>query len=150
MTWTGAAILAVALGAAYFLLARRLLTVTVDGESMVPALPPRMDALVRKAHKAKTGDIVVVAAPDPLTGWLDPSGPAKLTKANKGLGHWWVKRVAAVGGERIPDSEETVPEGHYYLLSDNPAGEDSRRHGTVPASQLLGVVMHHWPLDEES
>ncbi|WP_025274000.1 S26 family signal peptidase [Haloglycomyces albus] len=148
MTLFGILVTAGAIGIGYFLVARRLLTVTVNGESMTPTFPPEMDALVRRTTKASNDDVVIVAAPDPLTGWLEADERARLTKNNRTSAHWWIKRVAATTGETIPDSTEVVPEGHYYLLSDNPAGEDSRKHGTVPAHQVLGTVVHAWSNDE--
>nr|WP_277605539.1 S26 family signal peptidase [Glycomyces sp. L485] len=107
--------------------------VNVDGESMEPALRDGDEVLAKRTRRIEVGQIVVVAAPDPLLGWAEPP--------KKGRGPWWVKRVAAVAGEPMPGSDETVPPGHYFLLSDNPVGEDSRRHGVCPARMIAGVMV---------
>lgn len=41
----------------------------------------------------------------------------------------------------IPQSDDTVPKGQYYLVGDNLANsEDSRVYGSVPADHLIGRV----------
>lgn len=113
-------------------LRRRWLLVKVEGVSMEPALRDGQEVLAKRTRRIATGDIVVVAAPDPQLGWAE----AKRAKAP-----WWVKRVAAGPGEAAPGSGGTVPPGHYFLLSDNPAGEDSRRHGPCPGNLIVGSVI---------
>lgn len=117
----------------------RWMLVDVEGPSMEPALSGGDEVLAKRARRAETGQIVVVTAPDPALGWAEPPKPSRFGGRPKGP--YWVKRVAAAPGERMPGSEEPVPAGHYFLLSDNPAGEDSRRHGPCPAEALLGVMI---------
>ncbi|MCD0443859.1 S24/S26 family peptidase [Glycomyces sp. A-F 0318] len=113
-------------------LRRRWVLVKVEGASMEPELREGDEVLAKRTRRIGTGDIVVVAAPDPDLGWAE----AKRAKAP-----WWVKRVAAGPGEPMPGSTAAVPPDHYFLLSDNPAGADSRRHGPVPARLVLGTMI---------
>ncbi|MFG3339877.1 S24/S26 family peptidase [Glycomyces sp. NPDC048151] len=113
-------------------LRRRWVLVKVEGVSMEPALRDGQEVLAKRTRRIATGDIVVVAAPDPQLGWAD------ITKAKA---PWWVKRVTAVAGEPMPGASGTVPPGHYFLGADNPAGEDSRRHGPCPANLIVGSVI---------
>jgi len=113
-------------------LRRRWALVKVEGVSMEPELRDGDELLAKRTRRIATGDIVIVAAPDPELGWAE----AKRAKAP-----WWVKRVAAGPGEPMPGSGDPVPPGHYFLLSDNPAGDDSRRHGPVPARTVFGTLV---------
>ncbi|MEV3934738.1 S24/S26 family peptidase [Glycomyces sp. NPDC049804] len=113
-------------------LRRRWLLVKVEGVSMEPALRDGQEVLAKRTSRIATGDIVVVAAPDPQLGWAE---------AKRARAPWWVKRVAAGPDEPMPGSGEAVPPGHYFLLSDNPAGEDSRRHGPCPGNLIVGSVI---------
>ncbi|HEX2145954.1 MAG TPA: S24/S26 family peptidase [Glycomyces sp.] len=116
-------------------LRRRWALVKVEGASMEPTLREGMEVLAKRTRRIATGDVVVVAAPDPQLGWAE----AKRAKAP-----WWVKRVAAGPGEPMPGSDEPVPAGHYFLLSDNPVGDDSRRHGPCPAQSVFGVMIREY------
>ena len=113
-------------------LRRRWVLVKVEGVSMEPELRDGDEVLAKRTRRIATGDVVVVAAPDPDLGWAE---------AKRAKPPWWVKRVAAGPGEPMPGSPEAVPPGHYFLLSDNPAGADSRRHGPVPASLVVGTMI---------
>jgi signal peptidase I len=113
-------------------LRRRWLLVKVEGSSMEPELRDGDEVLAKRTRRIAVGDVVVVAAPDPNLGWAE----AKRAKAP-----WWVKRVAASPGEPMPGSAGAVPPGHYFLLGDNPAGSDSRRHGPVPARLVVGTMI---------
>jgi signal peptidase I len=113
-------------------LRRRWVLVKIEGASMEPALHDGDEVLAKRTRRLATGDIVVVAAPDPQLGW------AELTRAKSPC---WVKRITAGPGEPMPGSGEPVPPGHYFLLSDNPAGEDSRRHGPCPGNLIVGSVI---------
>lgn len=113
-------------------LRRRWVLVKVEGVSMEPALRAGDEVLAKRTRRIATGDVVVVAAPDPDLGWAE----LKRAKAP-----WWIKRIAAGPGEPMPGSGEPVPPGHYFLLSDNPVGEDSRRHGPCPAPLILGSMI---------
>ncbi|WP_100446908.1 S24/S26 family peptidase [Glycomyces xiaoerkulensis] len=121
-------------------LRRQWLLVNVEGPSMEPTLRDGQEVLARRTRRIGTGQIVVVRAPDPVLGWAE--APPRRRRGRGGpTGPWWVKRVAAGPGEPIPDSSEAVPPGHYFLLSDNPAGDDSRRHGLCPAESIAGVMI---------
>jgi signal peptidase I len=124
-------------------LRRRWVLVKVEGVSMVPALRDGEEVLAKRTRRIKTGDIVVAAAPDPQLGWAEArrAPSAKLASRKSASSPWWVKRVAAGPGEPMPGSGEPVPPGHYFLLSDNPAGEDSRRHGPCPGNLIVGSVI---------
>jgi signal peptidase I len=124
-------------------LRRRWVLVKVEGVSMTPALRDGAEVLAKRTRRIKTGDIVVAAAPDPQLGWAEAKRPpsTKLASRTSAPSPWWVKRVAAGPGEPMPGSGEPVPPGHYFLLSDNPAGEDSRRHGPCPGNLIVGSVI---------
>jgi signal peptidase I len=128
-------------------LRRRWIAVTVTGVSMEPALHAGDEILARRTRRIAVGQIVVAAAPDPLLGWAEGGGaadtPRRKRTPRRGDGRqWWVKRVAAGPGDPMPGTDGPVPDGHYFLLSDNPVGEDSRRHGPCPAGAILGVLVH--------
>ncbi|GAA1666949.1 hypothetical protein GCM10009830_10830 [Glycomyces endophyticus] len=113
-------------------LRRRWVLVKVEGASMEPALKDGDEVLAKRTRRIATGDVVVVGAPDPDLGWAE----VRRLKAP-----WWIKRVAAGPGEVPPGAAEPVPAGHYYLLGDNPAGEDSRRHGPCPEQMIFGTMV---------
>jgi hypothetical protein len=63
-----------------------------------------------------------------------------------------IKRVASVPGGPVPESVRSaaggisvVPDGKLVLLSDNPAGNDSRRWGLISGNELLGPVISTLP-----
>ena len=116
-------------------LRRRWVLVKVEGPSMEPALHDGHEVLAKRSRRIAVGDIVVVAAPDPVLGWAE-------TKRAKGP--WWIKRVAAGPGDPMPGSGEPVPPRHYFLLSDNPTGEDSRRHGPCPEAAVFGPMIREF------
>ncbi|HEU5127572.1 MAG TPA: S24/S26 family peptidase [Glycomyces sp.] len=118
-------------------LRRRWVLVKVEGASMEPALHDGDEVLAKRTRRIETGQVVVAAAPDPALGWAEP----RKARLGRPGGAWWVKRVAAGPGEPAPGSGGAVPAGHYFLLSDNPAGEDSRRHGPCPAEAVAGVMI---------
>lgn len=112
-------------------------TVIVDGHSMEPTLQPEEKVLVSSAYWLVGGirhkDIVVLK---------DPGGNGYI-----------IKRVAFLGGERIPvdkwpetrrleEGEFILPEGSLYVLGDNALqSEDSRRFGPVKMNQVIGKVV---------
>jgi len=116
--------------AAWAVLRRRFVAVTVEGLSMRPTLAPGDRVLVRRARldAVRPGQIVVLGNPDLM-----------------------IKRVVAVPGDPVPDlgatgvagsGERTVPPGKLVVLGDNPAFSlDSRRLGYLPGERLLGVVV---------
>ena len=132
--------------------ARRLFVVIrVTGTSMSPAFGPHDRVLVRRgaADQVKAGTVAVLAEPrDTLTWRLTP-----LPTPGLGQATWVIKRVAAVAGDAVPDSVReaasrvaVVPDGMLVVLSDNPAGSDSRRWGLIPASRVLGPVVLKFPV----
>ncbi|THV24548.1 S24/S26 family peptidase [Glycomyces paridis] len=118
-------------------LRRRWLLVKVEGHSMEPALRDGGEVLARRTRRFETGRVAVVLAPDPVLGWAE----TRRTGSRDAL---WLKRIAAGPGEPMPDSGDPVPAGHYFLLSDNPIGADSRRHGPCPAAAMVGVVIREF------
>lgn len=114
-------------------LRRRWILVKVEGTSMEPGLHDGDEVLAKRTRGIEVGQVAVVAAPDPRLGW------AEIAKRHRGP--WWVKRVAAGPGEPMPGGGGPVPAGHYFLLGDNPAGDDSRRHGPCPAAAITGVMI---------
>jgi signal peptidase I len=125
----GAAVLAAAvlLGV---LARRRLLLVTVAGNSMLPAFADGDVLLALAGRRHRVGDVVVFRTP-PGAG----AGPGRL-----------VKRVAATAGDRVPADVcpvvgcATVPDGRIVVRGDNPTGLDSRRLGFVDATTVDAVV----------
>lgn len=122
----------------------RYAIVTVQGESMEPALLDGDQVLVRRCGvgKLRTDQLVVFREPDP-DGLLPRRRPARLTGANHG--DWIVKRVAAVPGEPVPQvvrkvvgPTAVVPPRSIVVLADAVASVDSRVWGLVPASCVLG------------
>jgi nickel-type superoxide dismutase maturation protease len=90
----------------------------VEGPSMQPHLHPGDCVVVRRGHRARVGDVVLVRRPD---------RPDLLV----------VKRVRAVLGD-----------GRVWLAGDNPgASDDSRLFGAVPLAGVQGrVVWRYRPL----
>ncbi|MGW3243615.1 S26 family signal peptidase [Streptomyces sp. NPDC001070] len=136
-----AAVIAVAVGAPA--VARRLLVaVTVSGDSMSPALADGDVVLVlRRGLRARRGRVVVVDRPEPLTGWRATAATGAVDET-----HWYVKRVAAAGGDPVPSwaarcPGRLVPPGMLVLLGDHPGSEDSKRWGYCPAGRLHGTVL---------
>jgi signal peptidase I len=135
-------------------------TYTQTGPSMEPTIKVGETVrarLVKKGlYKPRHGDIVVFRPP---ASWLPTSSDL------------FVKRVIAVGGEKIADTsykitvngtpldepyvkdgiateggmtEVTVPAGDIFVLGDNrTASADSAIHGPVPATNVTAVVEEH-------
>ncbi|OKI81713.1 S26 family signal peptidase [Micromonospora sp. CB01531] len=147
----GAVALAAAglLGAAGCWLRQRYLTVTVDGESMLPTYRPGERLLVRRVTPAavRAGQVVVLSGfgqPRPAGARRAPAPDARRGPA------WIIKRVAAVPGDPIPRDVAAlhqapgtrVPNGRVVVLGDNPGRSfDSRQSGYVTTDRLLGVVL---------
>ncbi|WP_331766748.1 S26 family signal peptidase [Embleya sp. NBC_00896] len=142
---------------------RRYLVATVDGPSMEPTLHRGDRLLVRRAARARAGQIVVVRVPNPpLFDGLPPelaeltpdalaTIPERLDLAPAPTGRLMIKRAVAVAGDRVPRErfpalravpEHVVPPGALVVLGDNPgASWDSRAYGFVHGHQLVGVAV---------
>lgn len=136
---------------------RRYRVVSVDGDSMLPALASGDRVLVRRTRPTavRTGDIVVLTHP-----WQ-----AQLHAL--GAQPWMIKRVAAIPGDEVPRAvleglrdprtrigprtaplaaDGVVPAGAFVVLGDNhDASTDSRAFGFVHSTDLLGVVVRMLP-----
>jgi signal peptidase I len=126
---------------------RRLVVVTVRGESMAPVLRHGDRVLVRRAGLSgvRRGDIVVAA----------PGNPRRLERTPAGAldqRPWMAKRTVALPGDAIPQAARAggtfgaadthVPPGLFVVLGDNAdASSDSRDLGYFRADLLLGVVV---------
>ncbi len=133
----GLAVLALALALA---LARtRLVAVTVRGYSMAPTLMPGDRFLMlRGRRRIATGRMAVVAAPHPEHGWHPPAGTEPTS--------WYVKHVAAVAGEPVPDwahrcTGTRVPSRMLVLLGERPGSLDSKQLGYCPEDKVVGTVL---------
>lgn len=112
------------------LLGRWWTLMTVRGHSMSPTLRDRQRLLVRRLrHPPRRGDIVVFAVP---AAFDLP---------------YLVKRVAAVGGDPVPDwlaaampGVARVPAGHVVVAGDNQRSQDSRHLGPVAVGDIIGTV----------
>jgi len=133
---------------------RRILVVTVAGDSMWPTFADGDRVLVRRAQlrDLRQGQVVVVEKPTGDGQWSTPAVGSPADARN-----WIVKRVGALPGDPCPDvpapalpfpskiadlAGQPVPPGHLVLLGDNPGGSfDSRVFGYYPADHVLGIVI---------
>lgn len=127
-------------------------TGTVVGPSMLPTLADHDYMLITRG------------LPDPQRGDI-----VSVKVIYKGQSQEWVKRIVAVGGDRVdvngdsilvngqpetfqhavltsgyrsPVLTVTVPEGHVFLAGDNRSvSEDSRYVGTFPTTAIVGKVV---------
>jgi signal peptidase I len=125
--------------AASALAARRLLIViTVDGPSMEPTLRSGEQVLIRRTHRLRRGQVVIMRLPAKSGRPPDPQ--------------LLLKRVVAVSGDHLPDGWASpdlhgiggsrVPPGCYVVLGDNqPVSTDSRYFGLVPRDLVVGVML---------
>lgn len=119
-------------------LRRRLRIVTVEGDSMLPALAPGDQVLVRVVPlpRVVAGDIVVLAPPFRKESWDET---------------WLIKRAVATPGDPVPASVAPalgvrpgtpVAAGALVVIGDNrEVSRDSRAFGYVTADDLLGVML---------
>ncbi|MQY08407.1 S26 family signal peptidase [Actinomadura macrotermitis] len=126
---------ALAAGAALAAARRRLVVVTVGGPSMEPTYVSGDRVLVLRRRSVRRGDVVVLAGPhDP------PAGGLATTR-------WFVKRVAALPGDPVPERvrpavpDPLVPPGKVVVLGDGARSADSRQWGYFPLDGVLGVAV---------
>lgn len=138
------------LGAAWAVLRRSVIRVTVLGASMEPTYHDGDRLLARRGQPLLPGQAVVVEQPRPDGRWPRPpvswrDGPAEVRKRT-----WMIKRVAALPGDPVPPNEfpalsgataDRVPPGALLVLGDNREfSVDSRVMGFLPVERVLGVV----------
>lgn len=147
------ALVATALTAAAAVLAcvgRRVVAVTVHGESMWPTYRNGDRVLVRRNRPPVPGEVVVVERPRAGTRWSTPP-PGRFAGASSvAEREWLIKRVVAVAGDPVPhdrvpvlagSASGRVPPGSVVLLGDNPVNSlDSRLVGYFPVERVLGAV----------
>lgn len=135
---------AVAAVVAALLVVRRLfMVVQVTGASMSPALLPGDRVLVHRGGRDRLGVglIVVFAGPrDECLLWE--------RDRRAGRDRWMIKRVAATGGDVVPEAARcavggvaVVPPGMLVVLGDGVHSEDSRTWGFLPSADVAGVVV---------
>lgn len=131
-------------------LRRRFVVIHVAGASMLPTFRHGDRVLVRRggADRLAVGTVVVLHSPH----GTHPPRTRRPTRGSLGGSRWVIKRVAALPGDPVPGSvraaaqgARVVPAGKLVLLSDNPAGTDSRRWGLVAADDMLGLVIANLP-----
>ncbi|MFI0813386.1 S26 family signal peptidase [Streptomyces echinatus] len=124
-------------------LGRRLVVVTVRGQSMAPAYRDGDRILVCRGVVPDRGHVVVVERPYLPRARLEPAP------------HWLIKRVAGVPGDAVPrdigpllpaSPGGRIPPGRLILLGDNEAASlDSRQLGYFPAGRVLGTAVRRLP-----
>lgn len=141
---------------------RTFVRVEISGRSMSPTFSPGDRVLVRRTapEHIAVGDIVVVESPEvtreqverriahwrPAYAVVERDDPVLPDRA--GAKVWAIKRVAAVAGDPLPalidggPQGDVVPADSLALLGDNlTESVDSRHHGCVPVSRVLGKVV---------
>jgi signal peptidase I len=120
---------------AVFVARMRLVSVTVEGDSMAPTLRPGDRVLVVKLSLrwVRRRQLVVFAPPDEVRHESNPP--------------WLIKRAVALPGDVVPAEVPNlagarVPADRFVVLGDNSARSfDSRRAGYLDGAALLGVVV---------
>ncbi|MEV4412265.1 S26 family signal peptidase [Catellatospora sp. NPDC049609] len=109
---------------------RRLLIVTVVGDSMTPSFTDGDVLLAVCRRRAAVGDVVVFRNPLRAHGGLDSL----------------VKRLVAVAGDPVPPDIrpaagcDIVPVGKAVVRGDNADSIDSRKLGLIAVSDIHAVV----------
>ncbi len=169
-------IVAVALGLALGIQAFLVKPFRIPSESMVPTLDVGQRVLVDRVTlrfgDPDRGDIMVFKPPrgadDNVCGSSHPEGSACPRPTKERSDTNFIKRVVAVGGDRLSirdgrvvlngkvqkepfirpsadceicelPTEITIPKGHYFMMGDN-RGEsaDSREWGPIPKKWMIG------------
>ncbi|WP_433442856.1 S26 family signal peptidase [Nonomuraea sp. CA-141351] len=138
-------------------LRRRLLVITVIGNSMKPTYGPGTRLLARRVadvSKLRRDDVVILRPPaaEQPVGVTVPAADGRVMAIGLGpVTSLVVKRVLALPGDPVPRDrvpslahvdEETVPAGRIVVLGDNPEESvDSRGYGYVAEDALVAVVI---------
>jgi len=129
-------------------LRRRYVVVTVCGLSMTPAFHPGDRVLVRRGHGDRLTAGALVVLPPPAARFDYPRQAAGVRDPDR----WLMKRLAAIPDDAVPEAVRAavpavsvVPAGMAVVLSDNPAGTDSREWGFVPLTEIAGAVVRILP-----
>ncbi len=129
------AVVALLLGTAVAVhrLRKRLVVLTVEGDSMAPAIRhgDRLLSRVVAFGDLVVGDVVALRTP----GRVAPSDQEVI-----------VKRIVALPGDAVPEgipvAEVIVPGGRLLVLGDHSRrSSDSRAFGFVAGSDVVGVVI---------
>jgi signal peptidase I len=105
----------------------QLILVTVTGDSMYPVIVRGGRVLVRRTHRCRRGDIVLL----------------RIAKAGRQM----VKQVVAEAGDPVPGefraalAAATVPAGMLLVRGTTADSLDSRQFGPLPLDSVIGVVM---------
>ncbi|GGY03529.1 S26 family signal peptidase [Streptomyces tanashiensis] len=140
--WHLLGIVPLSAAAAVWWIKRTYVAVNVVGNSMEPTLRPGARVIVRRgAGRLRTDDLVVIAEPDPISGW-----PASGRPAPRGLDEspWNIKRAVGMPGDPMPagsSQQGPVPPGHIAVKGDGRFSSDSRHFGPCPRDQILGRVV---------
>jgi len=150
--WVLAGVVIVVPVIALVLLRRRIVIVTVRGESMMPTYATGDRVLVRRTRldRVRPGDVVVIEEPDANGAWPSHGSHGRLPAGRVDRRQWMIKRVVALPGqpgpaEHLPTPRktqpDTVPPGSFVVRGDNALRSyDSRQLGYIPSDRLLGVV----------
>lgn len=62
-----------------------------------------------------------------------------------------IKRVAGLAGDWVEEANLVVPEGHCFVLGDNPdESADSRVYGAIPLGAIRGIGIYQFNSDSHS
>jgi signal peptidase I len=109
---------------------RRVVLVTVRGQSMAPTYRDGERLIALRRSRFSAGDVVIFRTPASHFADVD----------------LLVKRAAATAGEGVPADLQArvglavVPAGRLLVRSDATEGLDSRHFGLISAADVLGVV----------
>ena len=124
-----------------------------EGQSNYPTFTGDREFVFVSHHiyRIRIGDMVCIENPDNKNGGWKKKG-------KHGIQPYLSKRVAGLPGSsryqktgwksssgKSLESKEIVPEGHVWVLGDNPAhSRDSRWFGPVPLSDVTGKLVWRW------